>query len=85
MAKVQVQLCYMWTCPCGHKNYAEGLEMTPEELAESLEDAGIAVPDDTAAIALPEFVVCRRCFDKHETESPLLSDPIDMPEDDLDK
>lgn len=81
MAIVRVQLCYMWMCPCGHKNYAEGLEqeMTPDQLADSIEAAGIEVPDDTVALALPEFVVCRRCFEKHETAGPL-SDPIDFPD-----
>lgn len=83
MAKVQVQLCYMWTCPCGHKNYAEGLEqeMTPEELAESLDDNGVQPPPDVVALALPEFVVCQACFNKHETDAPQANGPFDLPPD----
>lgn len=74
MAVVKGFVAYAWSCPCGHRNYEEGVpvELTPEDKQEIEEREEVDMsefrPGDL--VAMPEEVVCQACAAKHELYDP---------------
>jgi hypothetical protein len=75
MATVKLQTCYGWTCPCGNRNYGEGVpvELTQEDRAEIEEREEVDLSDVMQTgdlVCMPEEVTCAKCGAEHEAFDP---------------
>lgn len=75
MATVRGETCYGWTCPCGHRNYEEGVpvELTAEDRSEIEDRCEVDLSDCSAPgelVCMPDEVTCRKCGAVHEVFDP---------------
>jgi hypothetical protein len=85
MAVVKIFTGYYWDCPCGARNFEEGVpaELTQEDRAEIEEREGIDLSElgNGDLVSYPDEVTCNKCGAEHEVVDPREGENYDYNQD----